>query len=137
VNLAIRFLLTGKDINSTTTTSQYINQYWKQNFYSKNNLSTTTEKLMHDWFALMDLEKFKIKYPIDNSSVDDQSKELEALHINWVEDSMVTHTPKFFINGYELPKDYSIEDLMVLVPGLADHFIKTKIQIKEPQLVNV
>ena len=137
MNLAIRFLLSGKDIDSTPTTSQYIIQYLKQNFYNKNNLSTNTERLMRDWFALMDLEKYKIKYPIGNNCVDDQSKELETLHINWVEDSMVTHTPRFFINGYELPKDYSIEDLMALVPGLTDHFIKTETQTKELQLANV
>lgn len=126
VNLGIRFLLSSRDINRIPTTNQYIIQYWKQNFYGKNEQSANTENLLHDWFLTMDFEKFKKKYPLDYSSVDDESKQLENLHFNWISHSRVTQTPAFFINGYELPKEYSLEDLMFLVPGLTDHLNQIK-----------
>lgn len=33
-------------------------------------------------------------------------------------------TPTFFINGHELPKEYSIDDLLAIVPGLVDGVVK-------------
>lgn len=132
INLSIRFLLSGKDVDQNPTTNQYILQYWKQNIYARSNESETLEKLMHDWYSLMDLERFKIEYPL-NMEIDNSVKELEASHIDWVKDSGVTHTPKFFINGHELPKDYGLEDLLMLAPGLADHFIQSEARkIKVP-----
>ncbi len=30
---------------------------------------------------------------------------------NWCDAEHITHTPTIFINGHELPKEYSIDDL--------------------------
>ncbi|MEX0773311.1 MAG: hypothetical protein WD038_09105 [Balneolales bacterium] len=52
---------------------------------------------------------------------DDQIiEDLEAQHIEWIEQENVNKTPTYFINGYELPENYDIEDLMALTPGLVE-----------------
>ncbi len=135
INLTIRFLLSGKDVNRTPTTNQYLIQYWKENISGKHHESANTANLLHDWFAILDLEKFKTKYSTQNG-VDDITKSIESLHLQWIESAHVTHTPTFFINGYQLPNNYSSEDLMTLIPNLSDHFSKMKNKINDSQLIN-
>jgi hypothetical protein len=31
--------------------------------------------------------------------------------LDWAEKKQITHTPTIFINGYELPSTYAVEDL--------------------------
>jgi protein-disulfide isomerase len=45
---------------------------------------------------------------------------LETDNYAWIEDTGVALTPTFFINGYELPKGYVIDDLLAMTPALAN-----------------
>ncbi|WP_147676335.1 DsbA family protein [Algibacter pacificus] len=45
-----------------------------------------------------------------NGELEKQNHKIEAMR-NWCDAENITHTPTIFINGFELPKEYSIEDL--------------------------
>ncbi|PIA79278.1 hypothetical protein BFR04_06805 [Gaetbulibacter sp. 4G1] len=70
-----------------------------------------TQKALDDWYLTdnKNYEIFSSKYPM-NGELNMQSNKIEAMR-SWCETENITHTPTIFINGYELPKEYSIEDL--------------------------
>lgn len=70
-----------------------------------------TQKALDDWYHSeeKDYEVYANKYPI-NEELKKQNSKIEAMRA-WCDAEKITHTPTIFINGYELPKEYSIEDL--------------------------
>ncbi len=61
-----------------------------------------TQQALDDWYHAE-------IYPM-NGELEKQSHKIEAMR-NWCDLENITYTPTIFINGYELPKEYSIEDL--------------------------
>ena len=70
------------------------------------------------------MKKFENEYPIMEKR-EDESKRIEAQHYAWVEQAGIQGTPTFFVNGYQLPKEYSIDDMIAIVPGLEDAVLKS------------
>lgn len=70
-----------------------------------------TQKALDKWYMAenKDYETFAKKYPM-NGELQEQNAKIKAMD-NWCKAQKITHTPTIFINGYELPKEYSIEDL--------------------------
>ena len=70
-----------------------------------------TQQALEDWYHAdkKDYEIFANKYPM-NGELEEQNNKIEAMR-KWCNAENITHTPTIFINGYELPKEYSIEDL--------------------------
>ncbi|MFI1745054.1 cysteine peptidase family C39 domain-containing protein [Thalassobellus sediminis] len=70
-----------------------------------------TQKALDDWYLAdqKDYETFASKYPM-NGELELQNNKIEAMR-NWCKAENIIHTPTLFINGYELPKEYTIEDL--------------------------
>ena len=72
---------------------------------------TNTQKALDSWYT--DIEKnydsFSKKYPM-NGELAKQENKIKAMR-SWCDTEKITHTPTVFINGYELTKEYSIEDL--------------------------
>jgi hypothetical protein len=133
INLTIRFLNTSQDSTNAITPNQYILQYWKNNILNKQDESKETERLIHKWFKLMDLNLFKIYYPLQGS-IDESVQALEKIHSNWFRESQISHTPTLFINGLKMPKYYSTDDLAVLLPSLVDNLKKsTESKVSELQ----
>lgn len=65
--------------------------------------------VLHDWYALMNLQQFSLQHPLDSlQEVDDELRQ----HQQWIDDARVSFTPTLFINGYEMPKEYTAEDLL-------------------------
>ncbi|WP_262890689.1 thioredoxin domain-containing protein [Gelidibacter maritimus] len=66
---------------------------------------------LDDWYLAekKDYETFATKYPM-NGELEKQTTKIEAMR-QWCDAENITLTPTIFINGYELPKEYSIEDL--------------------------
>jgi protein-disulfide isomerase/uncharacterized membrane protein len=72
--------------------------------------------ILHNWFIHMSEEKWLQQYnPDRNIDVEDILKQHEA----WAEAVSIQFTPTFFINGRQMPGQYKIEDLAVLLPQLA------------------
>lgn len=84
-------------------------QYILQLAKSKRN--AYIRKLLHDWYADMDFEKFSKKYPLSNKENVD---ELLKQHELWSSESEIKFTPTIFINGHELPRQYQTDDLKIM-----------------------
>jgi len=70
------------------------------------------KKALDDWYSTgnNDYKRFAAKFPVTNSSLNDQYNGIEAMY-QWCKSMKITYTPTIFINGYELPPDYNIQDL--------------------------
>jgi len=70
-----------------------------------------TQGALDDWYLAehKDYDVFSVKYPM-NGELNKQDAKLKAM-ANWCESEQISHTPTIFINGYMLPKEYSVEDL--------------------------
>ncbi|WP_114748976.1 vitamin K epoxide reductase family protein [Pleomorphovibrio marinus] len=77
---------------------------------SKENQQFTRKALDH-WYTAekKDYTVFAHRYPM-NGELNQQQERLLAMKA-WCEKEGITHTPTYFINGYELPKEYSIADI--------------------------
>lgn len=101
----------------------YLVNYWLNHIYGMTNESANTQKLIHDWYAVMDLEKFKKMYP---SEAGDSSAAEEIVddQLQWIKSQGILRTPTFFINDYPLPKGYELADLIAIVPSVADEWME-------------
>ncbi|THD67612.1 VKOR family protein [Robertkochia marina] len=70
-----------------------------------------TQKSLNTWYSSKDItyEDFAEKFPM-KGSMEEQHDKIMAME-KWCNDENITHTPTIFINGYELPREYNIEDL--------------------------
>lgn len=70
-----------------------------------------TQQALDDWYhsEQKDYGIFANKYPM-NGELKKQNSRIEAMH-KWCDAESITHTPTIYINGYELPKEYTINDL--------------------------
>ncbi|MDP3912923.1 MAG: thioredoxin domain-containing protein [Bacteroidota bacterium] len=66
---------------------------------------------MDDWYLAekKDYERFASKYPI-NGKLEKQGNKINAM-FKWCNNMEINFTPTIFINGYQLPEPYNIEDL--------------------------
>nr|WP_301922669.1 thioredoxin domain-containing protein [Ferruginibacter sp.] len=66
---------------------------------------------LDDWYLpdKKDYDLFAAKYPM-NGELLQQGNKIEAME-KWCNEIKVVFTPTFFLNGYQLPDAYSIEDL--------------------------
>jgi uncharacterized membrane protein len=70
---------------------------------------------LHDWYTskTRNYKNFAKKYPIGDLSM--QAEKLRKMH-DWCKSMKVEdRTPIYFINGYELPDIYSVNDLILLL----------------------
>jgi uncharacterized membrane protein len=74
--------------------------------------------LISDWYHLNNLDKFSCKYGTNPSLPEFQH--LLTKHIEWSNDCGIQHTPTIFINGYELPNQYSTKDIIIMMPQLLE-----------------
>ncbi len=77
---------------------------------SKGNLEQTRLAL-DEWYSQekKDYEAFATNYPLNEELAKQESK-IRAM-LDWAEKEQISHTPTIFINGYELPSTYAVEDL--------------------------
>ena len=74
-------------------------------------------RALSDWFASMDLEKWRTKWEVGNS-VD--VKEMLIRHSEWIKENDITYTPTIFLNGRRVPGRYRLEDIALLIPQLSN-----------------
>lgn len=78
---------------------------------AENNNADQIKKSLDDWYLaeIKEYENFAAKYPM-NGALAKQGNKIEAMD-KWCEAMKIEFTPTIFINGYQLPYAYSIEDL--------------------------
>jgi uncharacterized membrane protein len=69
------------------------------------------QQALDDWYLaeIKDYEAFAAKYML-NGELETQGEKLKAMKA-WCDEVKIDFTPTFFINGYQLPKDYNIEEV--------------------------
>lgn len=72
---------------------------------------SSIENAIDDWYNAKDknYRNFAIKYPMDDELKEQDSK-LAAMQ-NWCQKTEIHFTPTFFINGFQLPSNYSVNDI--------------------------
>jgi len=104
IDLQILFLPGGEDDTRIQTVSHLLAIAAKDN-------KDYTRKALDDWYLpeLKDYDVFAARYPMNGELAKQESK-IKAMQV-WAEKEQITHTPTIFINGYELPATYEVEDL--------------------------
>lgn len=70
-----------------------------------------TQQALDDWYLAekKDYDTFAQKYPL-NGELKKQGNKIEAMR-DWCDKTEIRFTPTFFVNGYQLPSNYSVHDL--------------------------
>ncbi|QES88728.1 vitamin K epoxide reductase family protein [Rhizosphaericola mali] len=73
--------------------------------------SQTIKKALDDWYLVekKDYAVFAAKYPM-NGELKLQANKVKAMR-DWCNKTGITFTPTFFVNGYQLPQQYTVADL--------------------------
>lgn len=110
IGLTIRFLI--KTENKEDKKQQLV-EYILQLVNDKNR--EYKGYILHDWYKEMDFNTFSKKYPLlKEVDVKDQLKN----HERWNNENKIAFTPTIFINSYELPKQYTAEDLKLVIKNI-------------------
>ena len=122
--VSVRFLpvhIPKQDDKESTNPREYLFSYWLDQVFGKENESLRTESMINDWFDTKDLARFSEKYALSKEIGDNlEIKELLDKHDTWVTQARITHTPTIFLNGFEMPQNYTINDLKAMIPGLME-----------------
>jgi len=104
IDLQILFLPGGEDDTRIQTVSHLLAIAAKGN-------KDQTRKALDDWYVpeKKDYNVFAKRYPM-NGELAQQKTMIKSME-NWAEREQITHTPTIFINGFELPAAYEVEDL--------------------------
>lgn len=117
--IKVRFVPIGDPKSTVGKSFSYLLSYWLENIVGHKDESRMTKQLLHDWFEQMDISRFKRKYKV-NDSYENEAKKIESQHYSWVRTVGINSTPTFFINGYQLPKEYNLDDLIRIAPGIIE-----------------
>ncbi|HYF29550.1 MAG TPA: thioredoxin domain-containing protein [Chitinophagaceae bacterium] len=130
IGFSIRFSITDTDKEDKKITTV---QYLLRHLHSHENAGIAYKKqVLRDWYEWMDYQRFAGAYYTDESiDVTDQL----AMHKQWTEKSGIQFTPTIFINGFELPKQYTTGDLRAIVKGLTAENIETRTEISETSAI--
>jgi len=117
--LTIRFTVKALDSDDKKTIAvSNILKAWKN--YSQGRIKGEREPVA-DWFSEMDVEKFKRKW-IGGSEGEENVDELLNRHNQWWKKTTIAFTPTVFMNGFEMPEQYKVNDLMLILPFIAENF---------------
>lgn len=105
-NLKVQILFTATDDekDSTAKPVKHLMALYERN-------GRVIQKALDDWYLAdrKDYDAFAEKY-ILNDELEKQAKKLRSMK-TWCDEVKIEFTPTFFINGYQLPKQYNIEEL--------------------------
>ncbi|MCW5909667.1 MAG: thioredoxin domain-containing protein [Cyclobacteriaceae bacterium] len=128
IRLTMRFVKSANYKVRGLDSLDYLAGAWLTHARGKANEQEVTARMLHSWFDLWDLEKFGKKWFV-SEVVRAECKRLAEVHNNWANAAEIRQTPAIFLNGYEMPKEYSIEDFLVMVPAL-DEKMKSMMNIE-------
>jgi protein-disulfide isomerase len=121
-NLAVRFKHHRTNNGQSISDQNPLLTYWLHHIHGKDNESERTVNLIRDWYSQMNNEKFKEEYSTGADGLSSGVEKLLHDHNSWFKTSEIQGTPTFFINGYQLPRHYKIDDLMMQIFWLEDFF---------------
>lgn len=119
IGLTIRFTISEGEIendkseNDKLASSYFIKLLFKKDKYYK-------RKVLHDWYSNMNFEAFINKYPLDNLNKQSSAEITELLFLNarWTIQAAIKFTPTIFINGFQVPNNYTTLDVVRIIKHL-------------------
>lgn len=78
------------------------------------NANYIQHALNHWYVSEKNYQEYRQIFPIEDELLSQQSYKLKAMS-EWCDNEEIKHTPTIFINGYELPPEYSVDDLPELL----------------------
>jgi thiol-disulfide isomerase/thioredoxin len=121
LGITVRFTINADDVeDERTKVVKYIAELIesKRDEFSAEQITVYQKTLLHAWFQLMDIEKFKTLYPLSKNCIVDRFLSQQE---RWVKESKISATPTIFVNGFQLPVYYGLMDLQGLIVGLKTH----------------
>jgi len=75
------------------------------------NDAALIDRALDDWYLAdkKDYDVFAAKYPM-NGELKQQEKRVKAMK-DWCDKAKIEFTPTFFVNGYQLPENYNVDEL--------------------------
>ncbi|MCI1187940.1 thioredoxin domain-containing protein [Hymenobacter sp. DH14] len=122
LKVRLRFVVSAADTGRFPTATQYLLHYWLTNIWGTPDEPARTATLLHDWYTVMNLDKFAATHPADFTDDYSLSTQLGTQHYVWVKQHGIARTPTLYLNGYQFPNAYKVADLQLMLPGLAEHF---------------
>ena len=122
LKVRIRLVISALDAGRFPTATQYVLHYWLSNVWGGPDESQRTAALLHEWYEAMDLARFAATHAADFTGDYALSTRLGTQHYLWAKGHRISRTPTLFLNGYSLPAAYRLDDLKLLIPGLAEFF---------------
>lgn len=108
IQIKVIFNTSNYDIEDRTKFSRHMNAL------NRLNDAELTETALKDWFS-QSVKKYEIwakKYPV---FIDDVITDVTRKQKEWCKMANITFTPTVFVNGYQLPDPYLLEDLEYLI----------------------
>jgi uncharacterized membrane protein/protein-disulfide isomerase len=121
LHISFRFLPVKKKHEEGTDPREVLLNYWLNNIYGTKSASEKTQQIIKDWFERERIDAFMKKYTNDLEG-NRELRELTTLQDGWVKEAEIAKTPTLFLNGFEFPQQYTVENLIAMVPGLTDYF---------------
>lgn len=108
INLQIIFTSSLSKDDFRTPPAKHLLALYHQ--YDKDKAQTL--EALDAWYKakVKDYSIFSKQFTIDKGALDSQNKSIEKMY-EWCKATKIQHTPTIFINGYELPEEYSVQDL--------------------------
>jgi uncharacterized membrane protein len=119
ISVQVRLLCNPKNADDSRTIS--VKAILQQAAVLKNN--NELQLMLRDWFEWMDYEKWGRKWK-KNNDIDVTNALLK--HETWNNETGITHTPTFFVNGRKLPGRYNITNMVKMIPQLEDALVVLK-----------
>ena len=90
----------------------YLPSFHFLTLYEENK--SLAHEALNFWYSLEEknYKLLKVKFPTNNLL--SQKDNIELMD-NWCNLNEITHTPTIYINGFRLPKEYSVDDLVLLL----------------------
>lgn len=124
IGLTLRFTIKSEnEDNKKLQAAKYIFQLLN------GETQTFKRTVLHDWFKLINLERFSDLYPL-NSKADEEVTGTVRQHEIWTAESKIQFTPTIFLNGYELPKEYKVHNLKLLIKAISENINRQKDRIR-------
>lgn len=84
--------------------------------------SEETRRMLHDWFAMKDFDRWKLEWPSQENEAE-VSSFMNQVN-KWFVDNTVSFTPTIFIQGRKMPGRYDFSDFQKILPTItAECFI--------------
>jgi len=106
IKVQIRFICNDKALNDKRTIAV-------KSILQVVEVHDNKKEILNDWFELMNLELWQIKWHSDK--VIELNSKIES-HSNWISKSNIKFTPTVFMNGRKIPDRYNIDDIDQIVP---------------------